>query len=676
MSMKGVKRRSLIRGWSWVSAFVFWLVWLPVQVKADVVELSEPVMQTDLRPYVEYKFAVEDGEDTLAAQLASGSGYQPFDEGSASLGYSRNALWLRWQVRNTTAQPVRWVLNTRLSLPQDVTLFQSSAAGYQRVKEGSLSLYSSRDIATSILAFTLEIPPYSEQAYYLRIRSDFALRAPLLVQSEARYQQFTSLHVHFYSFFFGVMFAQALYNLLLFFTLRDSSYLWYVGFVVSATVARAFSIGLITEVLPDFLRLELFSVLYVCLNATVLFAMLFVRQFLNLRHNGGGATIVSNIAIGWSLVLILLAIFMPGSRVAPLMNISSFVMNLAVVFFCLSVWKTYRPARFLLIGWLGMLLGGSTVLLMNLSLLPVNDYTMQAFPMGLMVDAMALSFALADRVRLLREEKALAQQQLTDGLIEARGRLEYRVAQRTRQLAKARKEAERAVRVKNRYLQLISHDIRSPLTSLKMLQGLMEQSPDKHAELLQHSGPLLDQVVGMIDQLSHIRQIDSQQPWRLEPERVSLKSLVGKQLKTHQQTLQAKQLRLDTQIEDGVLVWAEPWLLGGVLDNLIGNAIKFSRKGQVIRILGPRPGCTLTVCDQGVGMDTQTTAQLFKQPVSSRTGTAGESGQGYGLVLCREIVEAHGGRLWCESTPGLGSCFMIELPSEVDIRSKRVVSVT
>ncbi len=674
--MKGIKCRRVVRYWVWVSVLTFWLGLLPAQAGTDVLELSEPVAETDLRPYMQYKLVAEGADDTLAAQLADSSGYQFFDQGSANLGYSTEALWVRWQVRNTTGQPLRWVLNTRLTIVQNLTLFKPSAAGYQAVQTGSLFPYDSRDIATDILAFTLLAPPHSEQVYYLRIQSDFALRFPFLMQSETRYQQFMSSHIHAYSFFFGVMIAQALYNLLLFFNLRDLSYLWYVGFVVSAILARALSLGLCGQVWPDFLQSWQFAMLYVCLNAGVLFAMLFARQFLNLHCRTGWASRLSKIAIVWTLVLVVLSVFTFGNGIGPLMNISALVINLMIVFLCLSVWRTYRPARFLLIGWLGMLLGGSTVLLMNLGLVPMNDLTTQAFPVGLMVDAMALSFALADRIRLLREEKDLAQQQLTEGLIEARGRLEHRVAQRTRQLAQARKEAERAITVKNRYLQLISHDIRSPLTSLKMLQGLMEQSPDKHAELLQHSGPLLDQVVGMIDQLGHVRQIDSQQPWRLEPERVPLKSLVEKRLKTHQQTLQAKQLLLDTQIEDDALVWAELWLLGGVLDNLIGNAIKFSRQGQTIKILGPRPGCTLTVCDQGVGMDTQMTAQLFKQPVSSRTGTAGESGQGYGLVLCREIVEAHGGRLWCESAPGLGSCFMIELPSEMDIRSKSAVSVS
>ncbi len=674
--MKGVMGRRTVRYCVWISVLTFWLGLLPAEAGTDVLELSEPVAQTDLRPYMQYNFVAEGSDDTLAAQLAEDSGYQFFDQGGTGLGYSTKTLWVRWQVRNTTDQPLRWILNTRLAIVHNLTLFKPSVVGYLAVQTGSLFPYNNRDIATDILAFALFTPPHSEQIYYLRIQSDFALRFPFLVQSEARYQQFTSSHIHVYSFFFGVMIAQALYNLLLFFNLRDLSYLWYVGFVVSATLAHALSLGLLAKMWPEFLQPWQFAMLYVCLNAAVLFAMLFAREFLNLQRRAGWAARLSKVAIGWALVLVFLSVFTFGSGISPLVNISALVINLAVVFFSLSVWKTYRPARFLLIGWLGMLLGGSTILLMNMGLLPMNDLTMQAFPVGLMVDAMALSFALADRVRLLREEKDLAQQQLTEGLIEARGRLEHRVAQRTRQLAQARKEAERAITVKNRYLQLISHDIRSPLTSLKMLQGLMEQSPDKHAELLQHSGPLLDQVVGMIDQLNHIRHIDSQQPWRLEPERVPLKSLVEKRLKTHQQTLQAKQLRLDTQIEDDALVWAELWLLGGVLDNLIGNAIKFSRQGQTIRVLGPRPGCTLTVCDQGVGMDTQMTAQLFKQPVSSRTGTAGESGQGYGLVLCREIVEAHGGRLWCESAPGMGSCFMIELPSEMDIRSKSAVSVS
>lgn len=634
---------------------------LPLWAAMPVLELSD--REVMLWPYMQYKFVADD-QDSLAKQVAEREGYQQAT-GSPELGYADKALWLRWRIRNTAEYHQHWILNTQLSVSPDITLFRPSATGYEEVQIGSMFPYANREMATDILAFRADVPPDSELVYYLRIRSNFSLHLPFILQTEAQYRQFTVSHIKAYSFFFGVLIAQALYNLMLFIKLRDRSYLFYVGFVLSAVLARVLSLGLPAAWIPSLLQPWQFSFLYLSLNAVVLFGLLFACQFLNFSQRPGWQRRFCNYAIGWILLLMVLSVLTRGLGISALVNISALVVNLMIVYFCLSAWRDYRPARFLLLGWFGMLLGGSTILMMNLGWLPMNGLTTQAFPIGMMVDAMALSFALADRIRLLREEKAKAQLQLTQQVVQARNRLEYRVAQRTRQLAVARKEAERAIAVKNRYLQLISHDIRSPLTSLKMLQGLMEQSPSRHAELLQHSGPLLDQVVGIIDQLSHVRQIDSQQGWRLEREELNLRELVKDRLKHHRQALQAKYLQVDILVNKDVRVWAEPWLLGGVLDNLIGNAIKFSRSGQVIKILGPEADSTLSVCDQGVGMSEQRKEQLFHSSVSSFSGTSGEAGQGFGLMLCQEIIDAHRGRLWCESVVGEGSCFRIWLPSEV-----------
>lgn len=645
------------------------------QASVPVLELSETDTEIALWPYMQYKF-VADSDDSLENLRASDKGYLSIGDASPDLGYSSQALWVRFRLRNPAALHQHWIINTGLSIAPDLTLFRPSTSGYEAVQIGVLFPYRDREVTSDIQAFRLELPPGSEQVFYLRIQSNFSLHLPFLLQSETRYSQSTTSHVLLYSFFFGVLLAQALYNLVLFLVLRDRSYLLYVCFVLSVVIARVLSLGLAVPWLPSFVLPWQLPLLYISLNAVVLSGLLFARQFLNFKRRPGWQRKVCSFAIGWLLVLMLLSVVSGGQGISAVMNLSALLVNLMIVAFCVSVWGSYRPARFLLLGWSGMLLGGSATLMMNLGWLSMNSLTTQAFPIGMMVDAMALSFALADRIRLLREEKELAQLQLTQGLMQARDRLEYRVGQRTRQLAEARREAEHAIEVKNRYLQLISHDIRSPLTSLKMLQGLIEQSPDKHAELLQHSGPLLDQVVTLIDQLSHVRQIDAQQHWRLEKESVPLQALLNSRLKHHQQALEAKQLRLDNEVDEEATVWAESWLLGGVLDNLIGNAIKFSRPGTVIRIQGPRLDKTLSVCDQGVGMEASLVDQLFRGPVSSRSGTAGEAGQGYGLVLCGEVIQAHHGRLWCESKAGEGSCFNIWLPSMAEVDTGPVLQTT
>ncbi len=102
-----------------------------------------------------------------------------------------------------------------------------------------------------------------------------------------------------------------------------------------------------------------------------------------------------------------------------------------------------------------------------------------------------------------------------------------------------------------------------------------------------------------------------------------------------------------------------------VLNNLISNAVKFSPDGTTIQLWLRRQSdnALIEVRDQGPGMSRNDLDRMF-EPFRSlrRTGTAGEPGTGLGLVIARRIVNAHGGRIWAESSPGQGSSFFVQLP--------------
>jgi signal transduction histidine kinase len=124
-------------------------------------------------------------------------------------------------------------------------------------------------------------------------------------------------------------------------------------------------------------------------------------------------------------------------------------------------------------------------------------------------------------------------------------------------------------------------------------------------------------------------------------------------------------------VDPGLAARTDPDLLKVVLRNLISNAIKFTASGGSIAISGRRAcpagdaegGTSLTVRDEGVGMDPETKAGLFIPGGSrSRSGTASEGGSGLGLVLCRDIAALHGGRIDVESETDAGSAFTVFLP--------------
>jgi signal transduction histidine kinase len=102
------------------------------------------------------------------------------------------------------------------------------------------------------------------------------------------------------------------------------------------------------------------------------------------------------------------------------------------------------------------------------------------------------------------------------------------------------------------------------------------------------------------------------------------------------------------------------------LDNLVVNAIKFSPEGSTVKIITAETptGIVISVQDNGIGIPPELADKLFEpfESTIKRKGTSGEQSFGLGLYICRQIIEAHGGRIWFESHPGQGSTFFISLP--------------
>ena len=107
-------------------------------------------------------------------------------------------------------------------------------------------------------------------------------------------------------------------------------------------------------------------------------------------------------------------------------------------------------------------------------------------------------------------------------------------------------------------------------------------------------------------------------------------------------------------------------MVNTIIRNLLTNALKFTDKGGIINITAIRQDdfTEITVSDTGVGMNNKTLEDLFKLDAThSTTGTENETGTGLGLILCKEFVEKHGGKIWVESEPGAGSKFHFTLPN-------------
>ncbi|HOK14512.1 MAG TPA: HAMP domain-containing sensor histidine kinase, partial [Candidatus Kapabacteria bacterium] len=125
-----------------------------------------------------------------------------------------------------------------------------------------------------------------------------------------------------------------------------------------------------------------------------------------------------------------------------------------------------------------------------------------------------------------------------------------------------------------------------------------------------------------------------------------------------------KEVALNLEIENDAYVFADLQMLNTIFRNLISNALKFSFRGEKVevRLSEFENKYIVSIKDYGIGMDDELKSKLFNPAEKvSRTGTEEESSTGLGLLLCKEFIDYHKGRIWVESQPNLGSTFFVEL---------------
>jgi two-component system, sensor histidine kinase and response regulator len=238
-----------------------------------------------------------------------------------------------------------------------------------------------------------------------------------------------------------------------------------------------------------------------------------------------------------------------------------------------------------------------------------------------------------------------------------------------KEVVEAQKETlEHFNQLKTKFLSIISHDVRAPLSSIKGTLQLLQMgglTPTEWSELSRNLVAEVDNTNELLVNLLHWSRSQTQH-LQASPEACDLAALSIQTCQLLAPWAAKKEVKLVCQIPPGTLAWADAEMLKLVIRNLASNAIKFSHpSGQVTLGTVAQPGHTvLFVADQGVGMTPEQQEVLFQSGLDSQPGTANERGSGLGLTLCKEFVTLHQGRIWVESEPGQGSTFFVALPTK------------
>jgi len=295
---------------------------------------------------------------------------------------------------------------------------------------------------------------------------------------------------------------------------------------------------------------------------------------------------------------------------------------------------------------------------------------------------------IAENIKLTREMSLVNAQ------------LETKVAQRTAELSRANdelheemKEREKAEqhlarsnqdlallnRDKDKLFSVLAHDLRSPLGSMMNLTSLLAENIHDfdEAELLEIITTLNKSATQTFQLFNDLLAWSAVQMGRGEREKeyFPVYEVVSETVIILAAEANRKQVQLNLEIDKAIEAFADKFAIQTVVRNLLSNAIKFTPPEGAITITAQPSNDTvrISVIDTGIGISKEKQRKLFRvDEVSSSPGTEGEKGSGFGLLLCKDLVERNGGKIWLESEKGKGSRFHFTLP----VREQNVSSIS
>jgi signal transduction histidine kinase len=270
----------------------------------------------------------------------------------------------------------------------------------------------------------------------------------------------------------------------------------------------------------------------------------------------------------------------------------------------------------------------------------------------------------------------LERRRLIAELQRANNELEAKVQARTQELQEKNITLEEMNTLKNEFLGMAAHDLRSPIGNIQNLADLIldhdgEMGQAEHVEVVTMIRNLSQGMMNLLNDLLDITTIESGKI-DLQPTPVAMKPYLREIEHYHRLLADRKKIHLVTEVGDSIpVVMFDKERIRQVLNNLLSNAIKFSPMHTVVRLRVhvTAAGIEFSVIDQGQGIRSEEQSKLFGAfQRTSTQPTAGEHSTGLGLSICKKIVELHGGSIGAESVVGRGSRFFFVLPMTAQAR--------
>ncbi len=634
----------------------------------------------------------------------------------ANFGLAEGAIWIKATLENKS-EDEDYKIIIDYPIIDKVQFYFPENDKYSSIVSGENIPFNQRNLKYPNYIFDIKLKKGESKTYYFKIESSEQVILPIYVADNNSLIKLSSTDNLIVGIYAGIFLIMIFYNFFIFISTRDKSYIFYVFYIVFVALTQIGIKGYNFQYLwPDLPEFQLMS-LPIFASLAGIAALFFTKEFLQTKSN------LPKMHYGIPILTFLFSLSIAAAIFNKLLlsfNIMQLTTSLLTIYIItvslLSVKKGKRSAMFFAISWIVLMVGAILFLLKDYGVLPFNSLTSHMMLIASAAEIMLLSFALADRIKILQQEKEQSQlvalklaKENETIIVEQNIMLEKKVDERTLELQKTNeslKSAQAQLINAEKMASLgqltagIAHEINNPINYiinsilplkrdvndvLELVNKMedLENKEDKILEIqkiaalrkendvdfsIQEIAQLLEgieegarrteNIVKGLKSFSHLNE-EGMKPSDLNEGIRSTLLLLKYKLNT--------EINLNLQLNATSAVQCNGGNMNQVFMNILGNAIdavesKFENNaGGEISIETKETGDRFSVIikDNGSGMDEKAKAKIFDPFFTTKE--IGK-GTGLGMSIAYGIVEAHRGEIHVESALGVGTTITIQLP--------------
>ncbi len=634
-----------------------------------------------------------------------------------NFGFTKSTYWLKTTVQNGTT-----VNELMFEIGQTNTDIVELYFDDQVQVVSDLTKFSDRAIKDPKPIFKMPIKPGQTKEVYIKVKGQDELVIPIHVSSTQTIQSKGQVRETLFGLFAGILAVMILYNLFLFLSLRTSIYFFYVINILPLFIGQSSLVGYANKFFwpnsnfwPDH-AVVIFPLL------SIIFGLIFMSRFINLKRNMPWSIWAINVFIAVSVIGIGFSLIGQTAIASIILNANGMVSALVIITICAVLTRRkVSSAKFVLVAWTIFLIGVILYVMRSLNILSYSLLTNYSMPIGAAIETVLLSFALADRINMLKKQREESQ------------RLMLMEVKKNNDLTRNQnKVLEEKVKKRTEELEVMNLDLQDTLSNLKSTQGHLVEA-EKMASLGQLTAGIAHEINNPINYVSSnvepLRQdlgdiltiLNGYKEFAKDSDLPEMKALLTQEeeldidyaikemhellggieegakrtseivtgLKNFSRTdddeaqsadinngiqstitiLKSEMKDIETVIELGSIPHIKCYLgkLNQVFMNLIDNAIDAIRDRYedptqgvlTVKTMHVDDKVVITIADNGCGMPEEVKNSIFDPFFTTKD--VGK-GTGLGLSITYGIMEKHNGHISVESEPNVGTTFTIELP--------------